>query len=308
MGDITETMLGVEEVMYQQLVDEIEMVVHCAAKISLHGLYNELKVVNVDGTKNMIDFALNTKQKYFIHVSTIAVMGDRRFMICPAYAEKDYDLGQGFKNLGYEQSKFEAEGLVRSAGKDGLKWIIARSGYLMGDSEKGYYPLGLTRVPGIFYDIFKTAIELKIAINSDMHFDITPVDYVSKALVYLSTVLKDIYSTYHLNNPNQKTLNDIIKLLINYGYQVDLVNYDEYINILRSGEKKYRSIYTDLVLLGIENDAPKGFSFVDSSYTKEVLSKANIVCPDVDDKLIKTYLDYCIDKGYLEKPDIKKER
>jgi polyketide synthase PksN len=302
IGDITKNNLGLDEELYNKLANTIDMVVHIAGKISLHGSYEEVKEVNVNGTRNMIKFALKTNQKYFIHTSTIAIMGDRLFKNCPPYTEKDFYIGQEFKNMGYEQSKFEAEEMVRSSSKDGLKWIIARAGYIMGDSSNGNYPFGITNVPGLFYDYIKTAIDIKMFFNSPLYFDVTPVDYISKGLVYISTEVKKIYETYHLNNPNTTTLNDIMSYVKKYGYKIDIINFNKFIDSIKSVGNNYHSMTTELMLLNSEEEDSFGYSCVDSTYTKEELEKVGIICPKVDEKLIDTYLNYCIKQGYLKKP------
>lgn len=303
LGDVTNPMLGLEEEEYNKLANIIDMVVHVVAITSLHGLYKEVKDVNVNGTKNMIDFAMKTKQKYMIHTSTIGIMGELVYSNNPPLTEKDYDIGQKFESLGYERSKFEAEHLVRSASKDGLNWIIVRPGYIMGDSRKGYYPFGITSVPGIFYDNIKTAIEMKVFYDFPFYYDVTPVDYVSSAMVYLSTEVKDIYQTYHLNNPTPTTSNDIIKYVNEYGYDVNIISFIDFVEILKSKENTYHSMTTELLLLNLKDELEiYEYSYIDATYTKEVLQKGGIICPPVDKKLIKTYLDYCIEIEYIKPP------
>ncbi|BBB93414.1 MAG TPA: SDR family NAD(P)-dependent oxidoreductase [Methylomusa anaerophila] len=298
LGDITQSLLGMQPALYEELTRIIDMVVHSAGKTSLHGLYSEVKEVNVDGTKNMINFTLRTQQKYFIHVSTIAVMGDRQYKAGETFKEKDFDLGQKFENLGYAKSKFEAEQIVRST--QGLKWTIMRSGYIMGDSEKGYYPFNITGVPGIYYDFLKTVIDLEMVVDSSWYYDITPIDYVSRSMVWLATSLKDLYQTYHLSNPDYPTLKDIGTIISKLGYPLRFVSIEEYMNFLRSESNHYRSITTDLMLFNPAMRPAGGNSCADTTYTAEVLAQGGINCPKIDEKLIATYLDYCIKIGYLE--------
>jgi thioester reductase-like protein len=302
IGDITEPLLGIELEDYKKLVSVIDMTVNSAGKTSLHGLYDEVKDVNLNGTQNIIKFALETKQKYLIHISTIGIMGDLQLSSNPAYKESDLDLGQGFDNMGYPKSKLEAEKLIHSMSAMGLKWIIIRSGNIMGDSKNGQYPFGITKTPGVFYDYFKTAIDLGLAISSSWYFDITPIDYVSKSIVWFSTCLKNIYETYHLANPNHKTINDIIRLIQEYGYSIKFTNIKEYMKVLNSKENKYHSITTELMLFSpLGTMETEGFTYVDTTYTTSVLAKAGIFCPDIDETLIKVYLDYCVQVEYLKK-------
>lgn len=300
IGDITKPLLGLESSLYDQLTMTIDMVVNSAGKTSLHGLYNEVKDVNLDGTSNIVDFTLKTKQKYLVQISTIGIMGDIQFYSNPPFKECDLDIGQGFDNMGYPKSKLEAEKLVHSMKVLGLRWIIIRPGNIMGDSRKGYYPFGLTKTPGAFYDYFKTAIELKLIIDSPWYFDVTPIDYVSKSVVWLSTSLKDMYQTYHLVNPNRKTVNEIMGLIQNYGYPIRFTNLEEYLKVIKSKDNTYHSITTELMLFSPLTKQIDGFTYADGAYTAGVLAKGGIVCPKIDEKLIKVYLDYCVKVGYLK--------
>ncbi len=295
LGDITHPSLEMPPELYQELAATIDMVVHCAGKTSLHGLYNEVKGVNIAGTQNMVNFALKTSQKYFIHISTIyGIMGDHQFKEGEVFTENDFDFGQQFNKLGYSQSKFEAEKIIRST-KD-LKWIIMRSGYIMGDSKLGYYPFNLTNTPGIFYDFFKTAIELGMAIDNPWHFDITPIDYVSRSIVWLSMSVKNLYQTYHLSNPDYKTYKDIIAMIDKVGYPIRFVSAGEYMNNLHSENNSYRSISTELIMF---NPSMVQRSHVDTTYTRKVLAQGGIICPEINEELIAVYLDYCSKVGYL---------
>src|SRR5690606_29715612 len=128
-------------------------------------------------------FCLATKNKYLCHISTHTIMGDKTFEKGVVFKETDYDIGQGFEHMTYQQTKFIAEGLVRDAARDGLVWNIFRPGQIFGESTTGNYPQGHSSVDGLFYDIFKTVAETGVAFYSTTHFDVVPVDYVSRGII-----------------------------------------------------------------------------------------------------------------------------
>ncbi|MCP4132506.1 MAG: NAD-dependent epimerase/dehydratase family protein [bacterium] len=309
IGDIVKPDLGLEQSLYEELTACISMVIHVAGKTSLHGLYDQLKAVNVDGTRNIVNFTLKTRQKYIVHVSSYAVMADRMQRLCDPFTEKDFDLGQKFyENMGYQKSKFEAEKIVRSARNNGLKWIIVRPGNVFGDSRNGRYPFGLTGITGVFYNILKTDIEKRFAMNNAVYFDVTPVDYVSKGIIYLGTSLKSIYETYHLINTDYRKFYEIIYLLKDYGFDIELLSPQEYMDRIRKHQffkdgKEYDSLTTDLIRFNPDLMTPTASSYADASYTKSILENAYIVCPKIDKDLIKTFMDYCFKAGFLTPAD-----
>jgi hypothetical protein len=87
-----------------------------------------------------------------------------------------------------------------------------------------------------------------------------------------------------------------------YGYKIDIINFNKFIDSIKSVDNNYHSMTTELMLLNSEEEDSFGYSCVDSTYTKEELEKVGIICPKVDEKLIDTYLNYCIKQGYLKKP------
>lgn len=309
IGDITSDALGIEDELYNQLTKKIHMVIHSAAKLSLAGLYDEVKYSNVDGTTNMIEFALKTEQKYFIFISSHGVMGDRWLQACKPFTEKDICLGQGFKDMGYQKSKYDAELIVRQAINRGLNWTIVRAGNIMGDSVSGYYPFGVTSVTGIYYDLFKTAISTKVAPDTPLYFDITPVDYVSKSIVYLCTIRKTVFETYHVTNPCYIKAPDVYALVKDYGYDIDIIDNEKYLRTIKMQSDnlgKDTSVILEIMRFNpIYSGNIKGSSYADNSYTTNILEKAGIVCHKVDYELIKIYIEYCIKTGYLKEPNTK---
>jgi thioester reductase-like protein len=299
-GDITRPVLSMDTDTYNVLAGKIDMVLHNAAKTSLHGGYSELKPANVDGTRHMIDFCLKTAQKYFVFVSSYVVMGDRQFTSSSPFTEKEFYTGQTFGNLGYAKSKFESERMVRLAFKDGLKWVIVRPGNIMGDSRNGTYPFGIPGVPGIFYDIFRTVIKNQIAVNAIQFFDITPVDYAGRGIVHLATRTKNLFDTYHLNNPNPKSFREIMGLISDCGYDLNFLEIDEFKSALGI-IGKYDSITSDLITFNPSMMPRNESTYADASYTSGILSRADISCPRIDRSLIETYLNYCLRVGYLKK-------
>lgn len=304
LGDVSLPLLGIKEQEYHKLVAQVDAVIHAAGIVSLHGLYDALVPVNVFGTKQMIDFTLQTKNKYMVYISSYSILGDIILSQNPPFSEEDFDRGQGFKNMGYQQTKFEGELLVRESTEKGLKWNIIRPGDIFGDSNTGSYPLLLPHLTGIFYDILRTVIYTEVAVTSDVYFDMTPVDYVARGVIHLGFEYPAYYGTYHLTNPSHHTYTQVIKILKELGYKINLISFDEYMPLLRDKKllykgQPYSSRTLELLqfnpLMAAVNESTK----ITTDITTEILDKVNINCPDIDEKLLKTYLDYCKKVGYI---------
>lgn len=298
-GDIDKPSLGLDVSRFRDLAQSVDVVIHNAAKTSLHGVYEDLKGVNVDGTQRMIEFALQSKHKYLALVSSYTVLGDRLYERGFGFAEDDLDVGQGFEGLGYARSKFEAEKLVRSAHKDGLKWSVVRPGNVHGESVTGRYPFGMTGVPGIYYDLLRTLIALGVAPDSSQWFDVTPVDYVSRGMAHLCLARQEVYSTYHLLNPDRRPFRDLAMLLNELGYPIELIDPREFSERILRPDLGHESLSLDLMRFNPIYLFDKESATISCETTASILRGAGIVCPRLDASLLGAYVDLCVFQGVL---------
>ena len=308
-GDVTVDRLGLSEQVYAQLQEQTDITIHAAANTSLLAKYKRLAPINVHGTGRMIDFCLGTAGKTLSYVSTYTVMGDKTFDSSVRFHETDYELGQGFEYMSYQRSKYIAEGMVRVARERGLKWRIFRPGQIYGDSATGAYPQAATQVTGLFYDLFKTAMDTRVMPESYIHYDVVPVDYVSRGIVALSAGDENLFDVYHLTNPDAKTFSQVMALLREIGYEIELLPEDIYKRRLRAGEiTKNGAPYTSTMLKAFSRwYFVSKISFFDSAmtdceYTRAQLEKLGVTCAPIDRKLIETYVHAGIREGYFPRP------
>ena len=308
VGDLSQYRFGWSSQQYSDLLDKIDLVIHNASVVKILEDYARLKPINVEGTSRMVGFCLETKTRKFVYVSSYCVIGSKLYDKTKVrYTEADFDIGQSFDDLGYERSKFEAEKIVRKAENQGLNWTIVRPGNVFGDSKTGSYPLFSTVVPGVYYDIIKTVTQTGISFHSDENFDVTPVDYVARAIAYLGVEDGRFGGkTYHLVNPDYKNYMDLIALLMEYGYPVRVVPYDDYVKLIKNfalkvNGKTYHSMFMEIIRITADHDLSDN-AYIDSTHTVNVLGSAGIRCPAVDINLMSTYLNYCIEQNFISAP------
>jgi thioester reductase-like protein len=188
-GDIERPGLGLGEGRAAAVADEVTAVVHCAASVSFDLSLDESRRVNVEGTRNVLEFARRCRGlERLSYVSTAYVAGEPGRL----FQEDELDVGQRFRNA-YERSKFEAELLVRRSG-DGLPLQILRPSIVVGDSRTGrtssfnvlYAPL----------KAFARGAIPAIPARRSSPVDIVPVDYVADRTVELAEDGPD--GTFHL--------------------------------------------------------------------------------------------------------------
>jgi nucleoside-diphosphate-sugar epimerase len=132
-GDVTVPNLGATEEEIGRWRGKIDKVMHCASSIKFdEALAEETTRANVDGTRNILDFAADIGIPEVHYVSTAYVAGDAQ-----TFSESDTDIGQGFRNV-YERTKLKAEQMVKSWKRG--RHSIYRLGIVVGDSVTGWTP------------------------------------------------------------------------------------------------------------------------------------------------------------------------
>ena len=124
--------------------DDIDWVFHIAADTNMWSANNAMQTkINLQGTTNMIEVALNKKVKRFIHTSSIAAYGIHHDHIITEETEQLGD--QCFAN--YYQTKLLSEQLVKNAVKEnGLDAVILNPCHLVGPWDSHNWSQMLTMV------------------------------------------------------------------------------------------------------------------------------------------------------------------
>jgi thioester reductase-like protein len=205
VGDITKAELGMAHQLMNDLHEETLTVWHLAAIYDLAVKAEIAWQVNVEGTRQVIEFVRNHPSiERFMYFSTAYVAGKREGKLL----ETELIRPDSFKNH-YEETKFEAELLVEELKKDEAVTII-RPGIVRGHSKTGetikfdgpYFFMNmidkLRWMPIIPY-VGKT----KASIN------VVPIDYIIEATVYLSNHIGAVGKTVHLTDPTPHPIEEI---------------------------------------------------------------------------------------------------
>jgi long-chain acyl-CoA synthetase len=194
-GDVQQPGLGLEDDDRDALAGQVSDVIHSAASVSFSLPLDESRAINVEGTRNVVDFAEQCDTNGGLHrlcyVSTAYVAGTHE----GEFAEDDLAVGQEFRNP-YEQSKYEAERLVRSRGKR-LPVQIVRPSIVVGERRSGW-----TASFNVLYAPLKAFAKGRLSAlpgEARAPVDIVPVDYVADAIYELSNAPGDGDNrTFHL--------------------------------------------------------------------------------------------------------------
>ncbi len=131
-GDITKPNLAIATESLAEIRESIKEIYHLAAVYDLSVKKDLAFSVNVEGTKNVNDFARSIKNlSRYYYVSTCYVAGKRSGRIL----ESELEHSEGFRNF-YEETKYLAEMEVEKL-KSELPVTIYRPSVVVGDSETG---------------------------------------------------------------------------------------------------------------------------------------------------------------------------
>jgi len=159
-GDVSRPRLGLGPAEYELLARDIDVVVHCAAATRFDIPREESFLVNVEGTRNVLEL--------------VADSGARLIQVSTAFVVVPNGSSHGWVNPGhYLDSKRAAEDLVRASGLD---WHIVRPSVVVGDSRTGE----AARLQG-FHFFMRALLSDQLAVLPVEDGDL--VDFVSADLV-----------------------------------------------------------------------------------------------------------------------------
>ncbi|RPF71881.1 SDR family oxidoreductase [Aurantiacibacter spongiae] len=167
-GDVRQPLMGLEPAAF-------DLVIHCAASLEFDAPQEELSAVNVEGTRNAMDFA-KAAEAGFLHVSTAYVCGQRDGPI----AEGPVPEGTRFTNR-YEASKAAGERVIEEGG---TAFAIARPSIVLGDSATGR----IRQFPSLC-NVFRLMARGKVTrfpAAGTASLDLVPIDHVAASIVALA--------------------------------------------------------------------------------------------------------------------------
>ncbi|TAF31555.1 MAG: NAD-dependent epimerase/dehydratase family protein [Cytophagales bacterium] len=115
----------------QEAMQGVQVVVHAAAVVSMAAKrYANMMKVNVEGTANMVNMALLCGVKQFVHISSVAAIGNPS-TATQAISEAE-PLYNNVAGTMYAQSKYWSEREVWRAIEEGLPAVILNPAYVLG--------------------------------------------------------------------------------------------------------------------------------------------------------------------------------
>ncbi len=211
-ADLTKPGLGLGQARREQIAGRVEQIIHSAASVSFALPLEDAREINLEGTRRVLELAELAQArgglKRYAHVSTAYIAGTH----CGRFLERDHDVDQDFRNS-YEQSKFEAERLVRA--KPELPATILRPSIVVGDRRSGW-----TAAFNVLYwplRAFARGLYPAVPAIPTAPVDVVSIDYVADAIYALCQSDAGIGETYHVTaGKNASNVEELVEAASRY--------------------------------------------------------------------------------------------
>ncbi|MDT7834556.1 SDR family oxidoreductase [Aquabacterium sp. OR-4] len=292
-GDLTGKKLGVAAETIKALKGQIDAVYHLAAVYDLSADEEAQVRVNVEGTRNVVEFAKAIDAGHLHHVSSIAAAG----LYEGVFREDMFDEAENLDHP-YFATKHESEKIVRKECK--VPWTVYRPAMVVGDSSTGE----MDKIDGPYY-FFKLIQRMRQLLPPWMptvgleggRINIVPVDFVVKAIDHIShgkSALKG--KCFHLVDPVGYRVGDVLDVFAKAAHapKMNVFVNAALLGFIPRGVKKSlmalapvrRVVNAVMKDLGLPEDM---LSFVnyptrfDCRETLAALKGSGIECPKLDD-------------------------
>lgn len=291
---------GLSPESFEDLAARVQVIIHSAATVNLVYPYAAMQGANVFGTREILRLACCSGATVH-HISTNGVLPpsvegwpEDAMLTVDEVPEKLLD--------GYGQTKWVAEQLVLEAAKRGLPARIYRPGTISGHSTSGS-----TNTYDLLNALIVESLQLGHAPDIEgWYAEMTPVDFVSKAITSLADLVDTDQRVFHLGDPSPITTKEVFGILDQLGYPTKPLGWEEWVHMWdeQRGSAKGDNIFTvDILRRGMPTvDFLKHVTVLKDPATGPALAKIGLQRPKIDNKLLETYTRHFCARGWLPRP------
>jgi len=294
---------------YGMLCTEIDVIYHVASDVNLVRAYDDLKKTNIEGVRSLITLSYTNSLKPINYISTkFLCLGLKKQGVKISRAEGPVDDPDGLF-VGYTQTKWVAEKLLASAIDYGIPVNIFRPGQLTAATGS---------TDGLLDDVFSQLSKLLMSVDSipekddwiDGVVDITPVDYLANAIVYVGSNKNSYGKFYNIGNPSPLPVADYVRKLLcskEDMYEKQIVTFEKWALDCLEAIDAIDDEHTSYLLKRFFVETEHGRFIrnylldykLENSNATQMLSNNSMKCPSVSEYVDSTYIA-CIQKFQKE--------
>jgi thioester reductase-like protein len=308
-GDLASPRLGLSPGQFCELARSVDIIYHAGAAVNFIYPYEELRAANVTGTREVIRLAAEARSIPVHYVSTTAVLAGLGVMGVREVTEETPLAHADRLGVGYVETKFVAEELLRNAVRAGLPVAIYRPLDVVGSRRTGAW-----NTAAELCALIKFVTDTGLAPDIDLPLDFVPADICAAAVRHISSVDGAAGRTYHLASPEPTLLGFLVDRLRTHGFSLSEIPYEAWVSeLLRYAAQNPSHPMTPFLPLFIDRDRESGltpaemyfehtFPHYTRSNTERALEGSGIAFPPVDSRLIDGNIGRLIAQGYLRAP------
>ena len=285
-GDLTRPRMGLDDEEYRRLAKEIDLIFHCAASVNYAYPYSAAKPHTVGGTLEVLKFACTDVTKPVQYISSNGVFpgGDDN----PYLENSDIDSFVDRMEGGYNQAKWVAERLFWQAESRGLPVCIFRPGNIGHHSGTG------TVNPNDFLSLtIKACARLGCApLVPDWFFEMTPVDFLVKAITKMSDDPRHLGRVYNVVQQAPVPADQVFSYMEHHGYVADRAQLGDWKSRLGTMADRDEDMELKVLVRSLESVEPylSDTSVYDITRFSEALSELGMGMPAVDVDYVTKFL------------------
>lgn len=299
-GNLSGKLLGLSTKMFEQVASRIEVIIHAAATVNLVYPYAALRNANVGGTREILRLA-SVSGATLHHISTNGVLvpsvegwSEDAMVEIDDVPEKLLD--------GYGQTKWVAEMLVCEASRRGMPVKIYRPGTISGHSSTGS-----TNTYDLLNALIVESLQLGCAPSIEQWFaEMTPVDFVTNAIITLADHTESKQIIYHLGDSNPVSARALFDSLNELGYSTTRVPWDDWVCLWNekrgSGKIRDEPFTVDILRGGMPTvEGLQSVTVLKDDATRAALALYGVFRPKIDSLLLETYTRHFFARGWLNR-------
>ncbi|MCK6579710.1 MAG: thioester reductase domain-containing protein [Anaerolineae bacterium] len=304
IGDLKHPLLGLSSDDFAALARRVEVIYHVGSKLSYIAPYEFLRTANVGGTVEALRLATTGRAKPFHFVSSLGILLGFKSVpgaIPQGGLETDALDAEKCPDVGYFQTKYVSERVVRHAADRGIPVTIHRIGLIVGDSRNGR-----SNEDDFVARILIGCIQAGYGPDIKNAMDMTPVDYAARSIVHLSRQPESVGKVFHILNPDPITWSNIMDTVIEAGYPVRKLPFNEWVDAIEEHEDPMTNPLHPLLpffhiqfagrMLGVSETA---YYALGTKLTQSALDGSGLRCATVDGALVRTFLAQYVETGRL---------
>ncbi|RKS10373.1 thioester reductase-like protein [Nocardiopsis sp. Huas11] len=296
VGDLAEPLLGLPEAEFTALHGRVGDIVHCGGMVKWTYPYSGLEGPNVTGTREVLRLATAGAPRPVHFISTVGVFSSEEYTADTV--DETADLHEsGPLVVGYAQTKWVSERMVRTAAERGLPVTVHRIN------------TGGHSVTGAFNRLDHLSLILKGCTESGlaphtlalMPVQPAPIDYVASAVVELAGRPENHGGTFHLANHRSMSWKEFFDSVEEFGYPLERMPLDDWRARVTGRDAGTMALLGLAPFLQDSMDHAR-VPFFESELTRKALSGTGVSCPPLDTGLVHTFLRAFVDAGFIHPP------